>query len=50
MINEKIFNKITNTFKTTDPIYIPTIEEYEKYKNNIPRVHTHWWLRSQGVD
>ena len=32
----------------TDKIYLLSIEEYEKYKNVIPRINSWWWLRSPG--
>ena len=31
-----------------DPIFLLSIEEYEKYKDKIPRVNCFWWLRSKG--
>ena len=30
-----------------DEIFLPSIEEYEKYKDVIPRIHTFWWTRTQ---
>lgn len=31
-----------------DEIFLPSIEEYEKYKDVIPKIETLWWLRSPG--
>lgn len=31
-----------------DPIYLLSIEEYKKYRNNIPNIDKWWWLRSPG--
>lgn len=31
-----------------DEIFLPSIEEYEKYKDVIPHINTWWWLRSPG--
>lgn len=32
----------------TDEIFLLSIEEYEKYKNAIPKIINWWWLRSPG--
>ena len=31
-----------------DRIFLLSLEEYEKYKDNIPHCNCWWWLRSQG--
>ena len=31
-----------------DPIFLLSIEEYEKYKDKIPQINCLWWLRSPG--
>lgn len=31
-----------------DEIFLLSIEEYEKYKNVIPKINCWWWLRSPG--
>lgn len=33
-----------------DPIFLLSKEEYEKYKNNIPKFSAWWWLRSSNED
>lgn len=33
-----------------DKLFLLSIEEYNKYKDVIPQLHTHWWLRSQGAN
>jgi len=33
-----------------DCIYLLSIEEYEKYKDKIPKFSCWWWLRSPGLD
>lgn len=31
-----------------DPIFLLSIDEYEKYENDIPIIKEWWWLRSPG--
>lgn len=33
-----------------DKIFLLSIDEYKKYKANIPCIHCQWWLRSPGDD
>lgn len=33
---------------TKDHIFLLSIEEYEKYKDKIPKIDCWWWLRSPG--
>ena len=33
-----------------DPIFLLSEEEYEKYKDKIPKIGCWWWLRSPSMD
>ncbi len=33
-----------------DEIFLPSVDEYEKYKDKIPAINYLWWLRSPGDD
>ena len=50
---DEIENELAKTPKADeidDPIFLLSIEEYEKYKGVIvPRLECWWWLRSPGI-
>jgi len=31
-----------------DEIFLPSVDEYEKYKDVIPSINTYWWTRTPG--
>lgn len=33
-----------------DEVFIPSVEEYEKYRDTMPHIGMWWWLRSPGND
>ena len=33
-----------------DEIFLLSVEEYEKYKDEIPKIKKWWWLRSPGIN
>lgn len=39
---------LTSTEMTIDGVTLLSIEEYEKYKKNIPLLKDFWWLRTRG--
>ena len=48
-LNKNTTKSLTIGFEDDD-IFLLSIEEYEKYKNVIPKISTWWWLRSPGLN
>lgn len=42
--------KIRDTKIEEDQIFLLSAEEYEKYKDNIPKIKCRWWLRSPSIE